>query len=130
MNVLDQTAIDKAADRAGRHPNKTAWAPTPFWALPGLRQGGGRGPGHLPVQLYRRRQRQDSARAHDEHLNGGAHATNNVEIQEFMIMPVGACCFREALRMCAEVFHTLKNVLKENGTPPPAWATRAATPPT
>ena len=50
-------------------------------------------------------------------LNGGAHATNNVEIQEFMIMPVGACCFREALRMCAEVFHTLKAVLKENGTP-------------
>ena len=50
-------------------------------------------------------------------LNGGAHATNNVDIQEFMIMPVGACCFREALRMCAEVFHTLKGVLKENGTP-------------
>ena len=48
-------------------------------------------------------------------LNGGAHATNNVEIQEFMIMPVGACCFREALRMCAEVFHTLKNVLKKEG---------------
>ena len=50
-------------------------------------------------------------------LNGGAHATNTVDTQEFMIMPVGACCFREALRMCAEVFHTLKNVLKENGTP-------------
>ena len=50
-------------------------------------------------------------------LNGGAHATNNVEIQEFMIMPVGACCFREALRMCAEVFHKLKTTLKENGTP-------------
>ena len=50
-------------------------------------------------------------------LNGGAHATNNVEIQEFMIMPVGACCFREALRMCAEVFHQLKKTLKENGTP-------------
>ena len=50
-------------------------------------------------------------------LNGGAHATNNVEIQEFMIMPVGAKSFREALRMCAEVFHTLKTVLKENGTP-------------
>ena len=50
-------------------------------------------------------------------LNGGAHATNNVEIQEFMIMPVGAPRFREALRMCAEVFHTLKTVLKENGTP-------------
>ena len=50
-------------------------------------------------------------------LNGGAHATNNVEIQEFMIMPVSAPSFREALRRCAEVFHTLKTVLKENGTP-------------
>ena len=50
-------------------------------------------------------------------LNGGAHATNNVEIQEFMIMPVGACCWKKALQMCAEVFHTLKTVLKENGTP-------------
>ncbi|MEA4933337.1 MAG: phosphopyruvate hydratase [Lawsonibacter sp.] len=50
-------------------------------------------------------------------LNGGAHATNNVDIQEFMIMPVSAPSFREALRRCAEVFHTLKGVLKENGTP-------------
>ena len=50
-------------------------------------------------------------------LNGGAHATNNVEIQEFMVMPVGATSFREALRMCAEVFHQLKTTLKENGTP-------------
>jgi enolase len=50
-------------------------------------------------------------------LNGGAHATNNVDIQEFMIMPVGAPSFREALRWCAQVFHTLKTVLKDNGTP-------------
>ena len=50
-------------------------------------------------------------------INGGAHATNNVEIQEFMIMPVGAPSFHEALRMCAEVFHQLKTTLKENGTP-------------
>ena len=50
-------------------------------------------------------------------LNGGAHATNNVDIQEFMVMPVGAPSWREALRMCAEVFHTLKTVLKEQGTP-------------
>ena len=50
-------------------------------------------------------------------LNGGAHATNNVEIQEFMVMPVGAASFKEALRMCAEVFHNLKGVLKESGTP-------------
>mgnify|MGYP002775262592 FL=1 len=48
-------------------------------------------------------------------MNGGAHADNNVDIQESMIMPVGAPNFREALRMCAEVYHTLKNVLKAKG---------------
>lgn len=48
-------------------------------------------------------------------LNGGQHADNNVDIQEFMIMPVGACCFREALRMGAEIFHNLKAVLKARG---------------
>ncbi|MDQ1285353.1 MAG: enolase [Thermodesulfobacteriota bacterium] len=48
-------------------------------------------------------------------LNGGAHADNNVDIQEFMIMPVGAECFSEGLRMGAEIFHTLKKVLKSMG---------------
>jgi enolase len=48
-------------------------------------------------------------------LNGGAHADNNVDIQEFMVMPVGACCFTDALRTGAEVFHTLKKVLKGMG---------------
>lgn len=48
-------------------------------------------------------------------LNGGAHADNNLDIQEFMIMPVGANMFREALRMGAEVFHSLKSVLKKKG---------------
>ena len=48
-------------------------------------------------------------------LNGGSHADNTVDIQEFMIMPVGACCFREALRMGAETFHTLKKILKDKG---------------
>lgn len=48
-------------------------------------------------------------------LNGGEHADNNVDIQEFMIMPVGAESFREALRVGAEIFHTLKKVLKEKG---------------
>jgi len=50
-------------------------------------------------------------------LNGGAHASNNVDIQEFMIMPVSAPSWREALRCCAEVFHTLKGVLKEHQIP-------------
>lgn len=48
-------------------------------------------------------------------LNGGKHADNNVDIQEFMVMPVGASNFREALRMCAEIFHNLKKVLKGKG---------------
>lgn len=48
-------------------------------------------------------------------LNGGQHADNNVDIQEFMVMPVGACCVKEALRMGAEIFHSLKNVLKSKG---------------
>lgn len=48
-------------------------------------------------------------------LNGGAHADNSVDIQEFMIMPVGADSFREALRMGAEIFHNLKKILKEKG---------------
>ena len=48
-------------------------------------------------------------------LNGGAHATNTVDTQEFMIMPVGAPSFREALRMCAEVFHALQGILKGRG---------------
>ncbi|MBQ9972024.1 MAG: phosphopyruvate hydratase [Firmicutes bacterium] len=48
-------------------------------------------------------------------LNGGSHAVNTVDIQEFMIMPVGATSFREALRMGAEVFHNLKSVLKAKG---------------
>ncbi len=48
-------------------------------------------------------------------LNGGEHADNNVDVQEFMILPVGASCFAEALRMGAEVFHSLKKVLAERG---------------
>lgn len=48
-------------------------------------------------------------------LNGGAHATNTVDVQEFMIMPVGAPTFKEALRWCAEVFHALAKLLKSRG---------------
>lgn len=48
-------------------------------------------------------------------LNGGVHADNNVDFQEFMIMPVGASTFAEALRWCSEIYHTLKNVLHDAG---------------
>lgn len=48
-------------------------------------------------------------------LNGGAHASNNVDIQEFMIMPVGAECFSQALQWCAEIYHTLGKILSSRG---------------
>src|SRR6185312_6377542 len=48
-------------------------------------------------------------------LNGGSHADSNVDIQEFMIAPIGAASFREALRWGAEVYHALKSVLQERG---------------
>ena len=48
-------------------------------------------------------------------LNGGAHSKNSIDFQEFMILPVGACCFKEALRIGTEVYHSLKNVLDEKG---------------
>lgn len=46
-------------------------------------------------------------------LNGGAHASNNIDIQEFMIVPIGASCFSEGVRMCAEIYHSLRDILKE-----------------
>ena len=118
MNVLDQTAIDKAMIALDGTPNKTnlganailgaslacAKAAAASLGLPLYSYVGGVNAKTLPVPMM-------------NILNGGAHATNNVEIQEFMIMPVGAPSFREALRMCAEVFHQLKTTLKENGTP-------------
>ena len=118
MNVLDQTAIDKALIELDGTPNKTklganailgaslACAKAAAEALGTSLYNyiGGVNAKTLPVPMM-------------NILNGGAHATNNVEIQEFMIMPVSAPSFREALRRCAEVFHTLKTVLKENGTP-------------
>lgn len=48
-------------------------------------------------------------------MNGGVHAANSIDFQEFMILPVGAVSFREALRMCAEIYHTLKKLLEKDG---------------
>ena len=118
MNVLDQVAIDKAMIELDGTPNKNrlganailgvslacARASAEAVGLPLYAYIGGPNAKTLPVPMM-------------NILNGGAHATNNVDIQEFMIMPVSAPSWREALRRCAEVFHTLKTVLKENGTP-------------
>lgn len=48
-------------------------------------------------------------------LNGGAHSDNSLDVQEFMILPVGACCIKEGIRWCVEIYHTLKKILKERG---------------
>ena len=117
LNVLDQPAIDKVLIELDGTPNKTrlganamlgaslacAKAAANALGLPLYQYVGGCNAKTLPVPMM-------------NVLNGGAHATSsNVDIQEFMIMPVGAPNFAEALRMCAEVFHTLKKVVPASG---------------
>ncbi len=118
MNALDQVSIDKAMIELDGTPNKgrlganailgcslaVAKAAAESLGTSLYNYIGGVNAKTLPVPMM-------------NILNGGAHATNNVEIQEFMIMPVGAPTWKEALRRCAEVFHQLKKTLKDNGTP-------------
>ena len=117
-NALNQTEIDQTMIDLDGTPNKSrlganailavsmavARAAADALCMPLYRYLGGVNGKTLPVPMM-------------NILNGGAHATNNVDIQEFMIMPVGAASWTEALQMCTEVFHKLKTVLKENGTP-------------
>lgn len=116
MNVLDQTSIDKMMIDLDGTPNKArlganailgvslacARAASEALGLPLYSYIGGANAKVLPTPMM-------------NILNGGAHAANTVDIQEFMIMPVSATSFREALRMCAEVFHTLKKVAPSTG---------------
>ena len=120
LNALDQAAIDHAMIALDGTPNKsrlganailsvslaTAKACAESLGLPLYRYIGGVNAKVLPVPMM-------------NVINGGAHAANNIDIQEFMILPVGAPTFAEGLRWCCEVFHTLKRVLKDNGTPAP-----------
>ena len=117
-NVLDQRDIDAVMIRLDGTPNKSrlganailgvslacARAAANAQGISLYRYLGGSGACVLPVPMM-------------NILNGGAHATNNVDIQEFMIMPVSAASWKEALRRCAEVFHTLKAVLKAHNIP-------------
>lgn len=116
MNVLDQVIIDQIMIDLDGTPNKgklganailgvslaCAHAAANYLGMPLYRYIGGVAATNLPVPML-------------NILNGGAHADNNVDIQEFMVMPVGAKSFKEALRMGAEVFHSLKAVLKGRG---------------
>ncbi|GAB4263103.1 enolase [Thermincola ferriacetica] len=116
FNALDQVGIDQMLIGLDGTPNKgklganailgvsmaVAKASAEFLGLPLYQYLGGFNAKELPVPMM-------------NILNGGKHADNNVDIQEFMVMPVGAQSFAEALRMCAEVFHNLKAVLKGKG---------------
>ena len=116
MDAFDQPAIDAIMIELDGTPNKgklganailgvsmaVARAAADEIGLPLFQYLGGVNAKQLPVPMM-------------NILNGGEHADNNVDVQEFMILPVGACCFKEGLRMGAEVFHALKSVLKAKG---------------
>lgn len=116
MDALDQAGVDQALLELDGTPNKgnlganavlgvsmaVARAAADALQVPLYSYLGGVNAKTLPVPMM-------------NILNGGEHADNNVDIQEFMVMPVGATHFREALRMGTEIFHSLKAVLKENG---------------
>jgi enolase len=116
LSALDQGAVDAAMLELDGSDNKsalganailavslaTAWAAANGLGLPLYRYLGGPMATLLPVPLM-------------NVINGGAHAANSLDFQEFMVVPHGAPSFREALRMGTEVFHTLKGLLQERG---------------
>ena len=118
LDALDQAGLDRLLIQLDGTPNKSrlganailgvslavARAASASLGISLYRYVGGSNAKVLPVPMM-------------NILNGGAHAANNVDIQEFMIMPVSAPNFADALRRSAEVFHTLKGVLKEKGIP-------------
>ena len=117
LNVLDQTGIDKMLIEIDGTPNKTRLGAT---AILGVSLACARAAAEVTGQSLYNYIGGVNAKTLPcpmmNVLNGGAHATgSNVDIQEFMIMPVGAKSWKEALRMCAEVFHTLKKVVPASG---------------
>ena len=116
MDATDQKLIDKTLIELDGTPNKgklgangilgvslaVARAAADSLALPLYKYIGGTNACRLPMPMM-------------NILNGGLHAANNVDLQEFMIMPIGGKTFKEALRIGAEVFHALAKVLKEKG---------------
>jgi enolase len=116
LDALEQRAVDDLLLKLDGTPNKSNLGANALLAvslanaraaagsrkLPLYRYLGGSGANTLPVPMM-------------NIVNGGAHADNNVDFQEFMIVPVGADRFSEALRAGAEIFHTLKSVLKKKG---------------
>ncbi|MDO9602243.1 MAG: phosphopyruvate hydratase, partial [Rhodocyclaceae bacterium] len=118
LDAEEQAFIDKALIELDETDNKSRLGANAMLAvsmavakaaaeevgLPLYRYFGGSGPMCMPVPMM-------------NVINGGAHANNNLDIQEFMILPVGAGSFREALRCGAEVFHNLKKLIDKKGYP-------------
>jgi len=115
--VEDQTAIDRLMIELDGTPNKGKLGAN---AILGVSLAAARAAAETAgVPLYQSISRSDAATLLPvpmmNILNGGSHATNNVDVQEFMIVPAGAPSYREALRYGAEIFHTLKKVLVDKG---------------
>lgn len=116
INVFDQTEIDQVLIKTDGSANKgnlganallgvslaAAHAAASALRIPLYKYLGGVNAGRLPIPMM-------------NILNGGAHADNTLDIQEFMVMPVGAKDFKHGLRMCAEIYQSLKQLLKERG---------------
>lgn len=116
MNVYDQAGIDTALLKLDGTENKSNLGAN---AMLGVSMAAARAAAvSLNVPLYSYLGGTNAKRMPVPMMNimnGGKHADNTIDIQEFMIMPTGACCFREGLRMCAEIYHTLKGILKREG---------------
>jgi enolase len=120
LNAADQTALDRRMIEADGTPTKSKLGANAILAVSMAAARAAAGAERLP--LYRYLARYSSDRSANtlpvpmmNILNGGAHADSSVDLQEFMVMPIGATSFSEALRMGVEVFHNLKAVLHKRG---------------
>jgi enolase len=120
MDASDQRALDKKMIDADGTPNKSKFGANAILAVSMAAARAAAASAKQPLYKYLGRYSGDSSAntlpvPMMNILNGGAHADNSVDVQEFMIMPLGAPSFHEALRWGVEVFHHLKSVLKKNG---------------
>jgi enolase len=120
MDAADQPALDRRMIEADATPNKSKFGANAILAVSMAAARAAAAAAGQPLYKYLARLSGDASAVTlpvpmMNILNGGAHADNSVDVQEFMVMPVGAPNFHEALRWGVEVFHNLKAVLKKNG---------------
>jgi len=120
MDASDQSALDKRMIEADGTPNKSKFGANAILAVSMAAARAAAAAAGKPLYKYLSKYSSDPSASllpvpMMNILNGGAHADNSVDVQEFMVMPVGAPSFHEALRWGVEVFHNLKTVLKKNG---------------